>query len=97
MCIRDRYYVVTNHLGHLVHVLGRHAEVDELRLWQVVRELVQEAAADRWGAERYGRYAADLLTSPALPAKANLIGRFAGRGERPLYVDVPNPMHGVSR
>ncbi|MDQ3600956.1 MAG: IucA/IucC family siderophore biosynthesis protein [Actinomycetota bacterium] len=97
--LRLKYYVVTNHLGHLVHVLGRHAEVDESRLWGVVRELVQEAASDRYGADRYGadRYAADLLSSPVLPAKANLIGRFAGRGERPLYVDVPNPMHGVSR
>jgi len=92
--LRLKYYVVTNHLGHLVHVLGRHAEVDESRLWRVVRELVQEAASDRYGA---GRYAADLLSSPVLPAKANLIGRFTGRGERPLYVDVPNPMHGVSR
>ncbi|MDQ4094093.1 MAG: IucA/IucC family siderophore biosynthesis protein, partial [Actinomycetota bacterium] len=27
--LRLKYYVVTNHLGHLVHVLGRHAEVDE--------------------------------------------------------------------
>jgi siderophore synthetase component len=50
---------------------------------------VREAASDRYGA--------DLLSSPVLPAKANLIGRFTGRGERPLYVDVPNPMHGVSR
>ncbi|HYZ07295.1 MAG TPA: IucA/IucC family protein [Pseudonocardiaceae bacterium] len=95
--LRLKYYVVTNHLGHLVHVLARYTGVDEWWLWQAVRELVQEAAADRWGAERYGRYAADLLTSPALPAKANLIGRFAGRGERPLYVDVPNPMCGVRR
>ena len=77
-----------------MHVLGRHAEVDESRLWRVVRELVQEAASDRCGPDRYG---ADLLSSPVLPAKANLIGRFAGCGERPLYVDVPNPMHGVSR
>ncbi|MDQ3990652.1 MAG: IucA/IucC family siderophore biosynthesis protein, partial [Actinomycetota bacterium] len=97
--LRLKYYVVTNHLGHLVHVLGRYAEVDESWLWRVVRELVQEAASDRYGADRNGpgRYAADLLSSPVLPAKANLIGRFAGRGERPLYVDVPNPMHGVSR
>lgn len=87
--LRLKYYVVTNHLGHLVHVLGRHAEVDERRLWQVVRELLREARSDR--------YAADLLGSPVLPAKANLIGRFAGRGERPLYVDIPNPMYEVDR
>jgi siderophore synthetase component len=82
--LRLKYYVVTNHLGHLVHVLGRHAGVDEWRLWQVVGGLLREAGPD-W-------YAADLLGSPVLPAKANLIGRFAGRGERPLYVDIPNPM-----
>ncbi|MDQ3989918.1 MAG: IucA/IucC family siderophore biosynthesis protein, partial [Actinomycetota bacterium] len=87
--LRLKYYVVTNHLGHLVHVLGRYGEVDELRLWQVARELVHEAASDR--------YAADLLSSPVLPAKANLLGRFSGRGERPLYVDIPNPLHGGSR
>ena len=88
--LRLKYYVVTNHLGHLVHVLGRHAGVDEWWLWQVVRQLLSDRC-------RANRYAADLLRSPVLPAKANLIGRFAGRGERPLYVDIPNPMHGVSR
>ncbi len=86
---RLKYYFVTNHLGHLVYVLARHAEVDEPRLWQVVRELLREALPDC--------YAADLLTSPVLPAKANLISRFAGRGERPLYVDVPNPLHEANR
>jgi len=87
--LRLRYYAVTNHLGHLVHVLGRQTGVDELQLWRGVRELLQEASPSR--------YAADLIDSPVLPAKANLIGRFAGRGERPLYVDVPNPMHGGNR
>jgi L-2,3-diaminopropanoate---citrate ligase len=32
-----------------------------------------------------------------LPAKANLISRFTGRGERPLYVDIPNPMYELIR
>ena len=88
--LRLKYYVVTNHLGHLVHVLGRHAGVDEWRLWQVVRQLLSDRC-------RADRYAADLLCSPVLPAKANLIGRFAGWGKRPLYVDIPNPMYEVSR
>ena len=87
--LRLKYYVITNHLGHLVHVLGRHSEADEVQLWRVVRELLREAPSDR--------YVADLLQSPVLPAKANLTSRFAGRGERPLYVDVPNPMCEVDR
>jgi L-2,3-diaminopropanoate---citrate ligase len=82
--LRLKYYVVTNHLGHLIHVLGRHAEVDEWRLWQVVRELLQQVATNR--------YVTDLLCSPTLPAKANLTSRLAECGEQPLYVPVPNPM-----
>ncbi len=86
---RWKYYVLTNHLGHLVHVLGLHADVDESRLWRVVRDLVRAAPLDC--------YTRDLLESPVLPAKANLISRFTGRGERPLYVDIPNPIHEVIR
>ncbi|WP_219418633.1 IucA/IucC family protein [Pseudonocardia nigra] len=86
--LRLRYYVLTNHLGHLVHVLGRHAEGGEAGLWQVVRDMVRSAPP--------GRYRSELLSSPVLPAKANLISRFAGRGERPLYVDVPNPIREVN-
>ncbi len=86
---RLKYYAVTNHLGHLVHVLGRHTRADESRLWWVVREVLRTAQPDR--------YANDLLESPVLPAKANLISRFTGRGERPLYVDIPNPMYEVRR
>jgi siderophore synthetase component len=79
--LRLRYYAVTNHLGHLISVLGRYTEADEPRLWRMAR---QALAASR------SATAADLLERPVLPAKANLVSRFAGRGENPLYVDVPN-------
>ena len=87
--LRLKYYAVTNHLGHLVHILARHTRVGESELWRVVRDVVRAAQPDR--------YANDLLESPVLPAKANLISRFAGRGERPRYVDIPNPMCEVRR
>lgn len=87
--LRLRYYVLTNHVGHLVHVLGRHSDLGESGLWRVVRELLRSAPPDR--------YRDELLSAPVLPAKANLISRFAGRGERPLYVDIPNPMREVDR
>jgi siderophore synthetase component len=87
--LRLKYYAVTNHLGHLVHVLGRHTRADESRLWGVVREVLHGAQSNQ--------YANELLESPVLPAKANLISRFTGRGERPLYVDIPNPMYELIR
>ncbi|WP_162830042.1 IucA/IucC family protein [Amycolatopsis palatopharyngis] len=82
---RLRYHAVTNQLGHVLRVLGRHTGTGEKRLWRVVRE---EVAA----CEPAGSCGRDLLTARSLPAKANLLSRFSGRGERPLYVDVPNPL-----
>lgn len=82
--LRLKYYVLTNHIGHLIHVLARAGGADEERLWCVVRDVLRAGVVDRW--------AEDLLESPTLPAKANLTGRLTGRGERPLYVEVPNPM-----
>ncbi|GAA2775589.1 IucA/IucC family protein [Saccharopolyspora taberi] len=82
--MRFKYYVVTNHLGHLVHVLGRHGEADESALWGVVAAVLRDALPDR--------YVCDLLAAPDLPAKANLISRFAERGETPVYLTIPNPM-----
>ncbi|SFP50962.1 Siderophore synthetase component [Amycolatopsis arida] len=83
--LRLRYHAVTNQLGHLVHVLGRYGTVPEGRLWTVAREAVA-------GCDAAGRYGRALLADETLPAKANLLSRFAGRGERPWYVDVPNPL-----
>jgi siderophore synthetase component len=83
--LRLRYHAVTNQLGHVVSVLGRHVDGGEERLWAVARESVA-------GWRDAQPYAARLLGAAALPAKANLVSRFAGRAERPLYVDIANPM-----
>jgi siderophore synthetase component len=82
--LRLRYHVVTNHLGHVVHVLGRHTTAGEQRLWEVARQVLARSG---------GELAARLLRDPTLPAKGNLVSRFAGRGERPWFVDVANPLH----
>jgi siderophore synthetase component len=83
--LRLRYYAVTNQLGHVVSVLGRHTDAGEERLWAVARDALA-------GWDEAEPYATQLLSAPALPAKANLVSRFAGRAERPLYVDVANPL-----
>jgi L-2,3-diaminopropanoate---citrate ligase len=83
---RLRYHAVVNGLTSVVAALGAALPPGEPALWRVVAEVLAEVTGP--GAP----YAADLLTSPALPAKANLLSRFAGRGESPLYVDLPNPI-----
>ncbi|MEB3368626.1 IucA/IucC family protein [Saccharopolyspora mangrovi] len=85
---RLQYHLVTNHLGHVVAVLGRFTPAGERLLWSVVREFLRELP---------GRYAAELRGAATLPAKANLLSRFAERGETPLYVDIPNPIREESR
>jgi siderophore synthetase component len=86
--LRLRYHAVTNQLGHVVSVLGRHTAAGEERLWAVARDAVA-------GWRDAEPYATELRSAPALPAKANLMSRFARRSERPLYVDVANPMRGA--
>ena len=83
---RLRYHAVVNGLTSVVAALGAALPPGEPALWRVVAEVLAEVTGP--GAP----YAADLLTSPALPAKANLLSRFTGRGESPLYVDLPNPI-----
>lgn len=86
--LRLRYYAVTNHVGHLISVLGQYTDADERLLWRVARETLAAGRSET---------AADLLERPVLPAKANLVSYFAGRGENPLYVDVPNLLFEVNR
>lgn len=86
--MRLRYHAVTNHLGHLVHVLARHCGVAEHELWRTAGAVLAASGSAP---------AADLLARPMLPAKANLLSRFACRGERPLHVDIPNPLFGAAR
>ncbi|WP_216214038.1 IucA/IucC family protein [Amycolatopsis aidingensis] len=83
---RLRYHAVTNQLGHVLQVLGRYTGTAEERLWAVAR---QELAGLPYAC------AAELARAPTLPAKANLLSRFADRSERPLFVDVPNPLREV--
>jgi siderophore synthetase component len=83
--LRLRYYAVTNQLGHVVSVLGRHTDAGEERLWATARDALA-------GWDEAEPYASRLLSAPALPAKANLLSRFAGYGDRPQYVDVANPL-----
>jgi siderophore synthetase component len=92
---RLKYYFVTNHLGHLIHVLARYGGRDERELWRIVRKSLEDWKELRQE-KRGERFVQDLLDNPRLPAKANLISRFREQGECPSYVTVANPLCEVS-
>lgn len=91
---RFRYHVVVNQLASVVSTLGAALAPGETPLWRVVAGLLAEVAAS--GGDG-APWAADLLSNRTLPAKANLLSRFAERGEHPLYVDLPNPIREAER
>jgi siderophore synthetase component len=88
---RLKYYFFVNHLGHLIHTLAYYGKVDEVELWQVVRE--QLLGSDLFGKKENRIYLDDLVESCFLPAKANFISCFQKRGETPVYVKIRNPLH----
>lgn len=89
---RFNYYVVVNHIGHLISCLGKVHHCDEWRLWQVVRSVLLEIEK-KTSSQSARTYAQTLLQCKTLPAKANLISRFQECGETPLYVEIPNPIY----
>jgi siderophore synthetase component len=89
---RFNYYVVVNHLGHLISSLGKVHHTDERELWQVVRSDLLEMEETATSKD-LKTYAKKLLESKTLPAKANLISRFQECGETPLFVEIPNPIY----
>jgi siderophore synthetase component len=99
---RFAYYVVVNHVGHVVATVAAVTGIDERPLWDevaavIVGELTRASAgpvapsgASGPGVPPSERLRQALL-GPELPAKANLLSTLLGRGEQPLYVAVPTP------
>jgi siderophore synthetase component len=80
---RFQYYVLVNHIGHVIACLAREGLTTEAMLW---RDTAMELnAIDDPLIQR-------LLVQPTLPAKANMLSSFYQRGERPSWVEIPNPM-----
>jgi siderophore synthetase component len=90
---RLKYYVFVNHLGHMLHCLAWCTDRSEMELWRIVADTLA-ASPER---SRYPDEFDDLLNGDTLPAKANLTSCFLGRGEKPLYVAVPNLIREVRR
>ena len=88
---RFGYYVVVNHLGHLIATLAENLGPSEAELWSVAAGVLADEAV-RHGADPAAAPLRHLLDGPTLPAKANLVSVLEGHGERPTWVSVPNPL-----
>ena len=87
------YYLISNQLNHVVAAVSRLADAPEGDLWRSIAEALSTAAEDSPTAS----LVAWLLEAETLPAKANFTSCFAGRGERPDYVEIPNPLRPAPR
>ncbi|SFI14927.1 Siderophore synthetase component [Collimonas sp. OK307] len=85
---RFRYYVLVNHIGHMIACLGRTGLIEEATLWQdTARRLLDSKIP----------LARQLLKQPTLPAKANMLSSFHQQGERPIWIQIANPLHRFQR
>ncbi|WP_164491650.1 IucA/IucC family protein [Staphylospora marina] len=85
---RLQYYLITNHLGHLIHVLAYYGGWEESAAWMAVRERL-ERHLSRTPSHRSGWFDR-LLTEETLAAKANLVSRLQNRSDNAVYIRVPN-------
>ncbi|GAC1322966.1 MAG: hypothetical protein NVSMB28_15970 [Collimonas sp.] len=85
---RFQYYVLVNHIGHMIACLGRTGLIEETALWQDTAQRLQDCEIP---------LARQLLKQPALPAKANMLSSFRQQGERPIWVNIANPLHRFQR
>lgn len=80
---RFQYYVLVNHVGHVIACLARTGLGTEAGLWRDTAARLQASG---------NPLVPHLLKLPTLPAKANLLSSFDQQGERPSWVEIPNPM-----
>lgn len=80
---RFQYYVLVNHVGHVIACLARTGLTTEVALWGDTAERLDATG---------NPLARQLLTQPTLPAKANMLSSFHQHGERPAWVEIPNPL-----
>jgi len=80
---RFQYYVLVNHIGHVIACLARTGLTTEAALWQDTAERLDATGSP---------LAKQLLRQSTLPAKANMLSSFYQHGECPAWVEIPNPM-----
>lgn len=89
--MRTKYYFFVNHLGSLIHTIAAYQQADEDCCWRIVKDLLEQEKPK--ASKCLLAYIDDLMYSSHLPAKANFMSCFQSRGETPLFVNIPNPIH----
>lgn len=85
---RFKYYLVVNHIAHVIATIARVCPVSEAALWQVTGQLLANASLS----EQAQHFARQLTQADHLPAKANMLSTLANTGEKPAWVEIPNPL-----
>ncbi|MEP3297315.1 MAG: IucA/IucC family protein [Pseudoruegeria sp.] len=85
---RFKYYVVVNHIAHVISALARHSPATEQALWRATWEALSDAPLSPVGRA----YADRLLKASTLPVKANMLSTFNLRGEKPSWITMANPL-----
>lgn len=88
---RLKYYVVVNHLGHLVSTIGK-ATQNEDELWQLVARRLIDWKEENADNTVFVECVEDLCQSPTIAAKANLMSKLNDCGGNPIYTHIPNPI-----
>ncbi|WP_317608946.1 ferric iron reductase, partial [Staphylococcus aureus] len=71
---RLKYYVVVNHLGHLVSTIGK-ATRNEVVLWQLVAHRLMTWKKEYANNAVFVDCVEDLYQTPTIAAKANLMSK----------------------
>ncbi|HDY9510153.1 TPA: L-2,3-diaminopropanoate--citrate ligase SbnE [Staphylococcus argenteus] len=88
---RLKYYVVVNHLGHLVSTIGK-ATQNEDELWQLVACRLMDWKEEYADNAVFVECVEDLCQSSTIAAKANLMSKLNDCGGNPIYTHIPNPI-----
>ncbi|PJE53604.1 IucA/IucC family protein [Marinomonas sp. BSi20584] len=85
---RFKYYLVVNHLAHLIGAIARFCPTTEDDLWRITGQTLFDANKSEQGKS----YVQQLLQTRELPAKANMLSTFQKSGEKPVWVGILNPL-----
>jgi len=88
---RFKYYIIVNHLGHLIATMGKRAG-SETTLWHTVRTTLIAWSQHENTSTQMKNYIDDLYQSATFSAKANFMSKIKNRGDNPIYTDIQNPM-----